>query len=85
MSATSSVFRKFDDNQSSAIQSILIDDTEVIVTFRSSQKAYAFTTTPNYAEFLTDMLTNDNVLEAVSIGGTIADARKTGELQSANI
>lgn len=84
--AISPVYRQFTKEQSSAINSITVDGTDVVVIWHNNvDKAYAFTCSENYAQFLSDLLTNDAMLEKVSIGSTIADARKTGELQQVTV
>ncbi len=76
-----SVHRKFTTEQSSAINSITIDGTSVVIVYHSNtDKAYTFNATPSYAEWLGDLLSNDEQLQRVSIGSTIADARRTEEL-----
>ena len=84
--AISPVHRQFTTEQSSAIHSITVEGTDVVITYQSNpDKAYAFTTSANYAQFLSDLLTNDEQLMKVSIGSTIADARRTEELTQAAI
>lgn len=84
--AISPVHRSFTTEQSSAINSITVDGTDVIIIFHSNvDKAYAFTANETYAQFLSDLLTNDEMLKQVSIGSTIADARKTEELKQVTI
>ena len=80
--AIAPVHRQFTKEQSSAIHSITVEDTTVVVVYHSNvDKAYAFSATESYAQFLSDLLTNDEILKTVSIGSTIADARKTEELK----
>ena len=84
--AISPVFRSFTKEQSSAINSITVDGTDVVITYHSNaDKAYAFTCTESYAQFLSDLLTNDAMLQNVSIGSTIADGRKMDELKQTTI
>lgn len=84
--AISPVHRQFTKEQSSAIYSVTVDGTDVVVIWHNNtDKAYAFTCSEKYAQFLSDLLTNDNILQNVSIGSTIADGRKTGELQQVSI
>lgn len=84
--AISPVYRSFTKDQSSAIQSITVEGTDVIITYQTNpDKAYAFTATETYAQFLSDLLTNDAQLSQVSIGSTIADARRTEELKQATV
>ncbi len=84
--AIAPVHRSFTVDQSSAIQSITVDNTDIIITYQSNpEKAYAFTATESYAQFLSDLLTNDEILKNVSIGSTIADARRTEELKQATV
>lgn len=84
--AISPVHRSFTTEQSSAINSITVDNTDIIITYQSNpEKAYAFTASETYAQFLSDLLTNDEMLNQVSIGSTIADARKTEELQQVTV
>jgi len=84
--ATTPVHRQFTKEQSSAIQSVTVDGTDVIVTYHSNaDKAYAFTCSESYAQFLTDLLTNDQLIKDVSMGSTIADGKKTGELVSVTV
>jgi len=84
--ATTPVHRQFTKEQSTAIQSVTVDGTDVIVTYHSNaDKAYAFTCSESYAQFLTDLLTNDQLIKDVSMGSTIADAKKTGELVSVTV
>ncbi len=84
--AISPVHRQFTVDQSSAINSITVDSTDVIITYQSNpDKAYAFTASETYAQFLSDLLTNDEQLMKVSIGATIADARKTEELKQTTV
>jgi hypothetical protein len=84
--AISPVHRSFTTEQSSAINSITVDNTDIIITYQSNpDKAYAFTASANYAQFLSDLLTNDAQLEKVSLGTTIADARRTEELKQTTI
>jgi hypothetical protein len=84
--ATTPVHRQFTKEQSSAIQSVTVEGTDVIVTYHSNaDKAYAFTCSESYAQFLTDLLTNDQMLKDVSMGSTIADGKKTGELVSVTV
>lgn len=81
--AISPVHRSFTKEQSSAINSITVEGTDVVITYHSNvDKAYSFTATESYAQFLSDLLTNDEILKTVSIGSTIADARKTEELKA---
>jgi len=84
--AISPVHRSFTTEQSSAINSITVDNTDIIITYQSNpDKAYAFTASANYAQFLSDLLTNDQMLKDVSIGSTIADGRKTDELVTVTV
>ena len=84
--ATTPVHRQFTKEQSTAIQSVTVDGTDVIVTYHSNaDKAYAFTCSESYAQFLTDLLTNDQLIKDVSMGSTINDAKKTGELVSVTV
>jgi hypothetical protein len=84
--ATTPVHRQFTKEQSTAIQSVTVDGTDVIVTYHSNaDKAYAFTCSESYAQFLTDLLTNDQLIKDVSMGSTIADGKKTGELVSVTV
>lgn len=83
--AISPVHRSFTKEQSSAINSITIpgDSNDVLVTYHSNaDKVYNFIASDSYIEFLSDLLTNDEILKNVSIGSTIADARRTEELKS---
>lgn len=83
--AISPVHRSFTKEQSSAINSITIpgDSNDVFVTYHSNaDKVYNFIASDSYIEFLSDLLTNDEILNNVSIGSTIADARKTEELKA---
>ena len=80
------VHREFTKEQSSAIRSATVEGTDVIIVYHSNpEKAYAFTTNESYAQFLCDLLSNDAMLSQVSPGGTIADGRKTGELQQVTV
>lgn len=84
--AISPVHRQFTAEQSSAIHSITVDGTDVVITYQSNpDKAYAFTASANYAQFLSDLLTNDEQLKNVSPGATVADARRTEELKPVTI
>ena len=84
--ATTPVHRQFTKEQSSAINSITVEGTDVIVVYHTNvDKAYAFTCSESYSQFLTDLLTNDQMIKDVSIGSTIADARKTEELVSVTV
>jgi len=84
--AIASVHRSFTKEQSSAINSITVDNTDIIITYHSNpDKAYNFTATESYAQFLSDLMTNDEILKNVSIGSTIADARKTEELKPVTV
>jgi len=84
--ATTPVHRQFTKEQSTAIQSVTVEGTDVIVTYHSNaDKAYAFTCSESYAQFLTDLLTNDQLIKDVSMGSTIADGKKTGELVSVTV
>ena len=84
--ATTPVHRQFTKEQSKAIQSVTVEGTDVIVVYHSNvDKAYAFTCSESYSQFLTDLLTNDQMIKDVSIGSTIADARKTEELVSVTV
>jgi hypothetical protein len=81
--AIAPVHRQFTKEQSSAIHSITVDNTVVIITYQSNpDKAYTFTASESYAQFLSDLMTNDQMLKDVSIGSTIADGRKTEELKA---
>ena len=83
--AIAPVHRQFTKEQSSAIQSITIpgDSNDVFINYHSNpDKVYNFTATDSYIQFLSDLLANDEILKNVSIGSTIADARKTEELKS---
>ena len=78
--------RTFTKEQSKAIHSVTGEGNEVVLTFHSNpDKAYTFTANDNYAQFLSDLMTNDQMLQTVSAGRTISDARKTGELVQAAI
>ena len=84
--AIAPVHRSFTKEQSSAINSITVDNTDIIITYHSNpDKAYNFTATESYAQFLSDLMTNDEILKNVSIGSTIADARKTEELKPVTV
>lgn len=84
--ATIPVHRQFTKEQSKAIQSVTVEGTDVIVVYHSNvDKAYAFTCSESYAQFLTDLLTNDQLIKDVSMGSTINDAKKTGELVSVTV
>jgi hypothetical protein len=84
--AISPVHRQFTKEQSSAVHSITVDNTDIIITYHSNvDKAYTFTCSESYAQFLSDLLTNDQMLKDVSIGSTIADARKTEELVTVTV
>lgn len=83
--AIAPVHRQFTKEQSSAIHSITIpgDSNDVFINYHSNaDKVYNFTASDSYIEFLSDLLTNDEILSNVSIGSTIADARRTEELKS---
>jgi hypothetical protein len=74
--------RTFTKEQSSAIHSITGEGTEVVITYHSNpDKAYVFTANEDYAQFLSDLLTNDHLLKDVSVGTTIADGKRTEELK----
>ena len=84
--ATTPVHRQFTKEQSSAINSITVEGTDVIVVYHSNvDKAYSFTCNEKYSQFLTDLLTNDQLIKDVSMGSTIADGKKTGELVSVTV
>ena len=84
--AIAPVHRQFTKEQSSAINSITVDDTNVVVVYHSNtDKAYAFTCSESYAQFLSDLMINDEILKNVSIGSTIADGRKTEELKPVDL
>jgi hypothetical protein len=86
MATISPVHRQFSVDQSSAIHSVTVEGTDVVITYQSNpDKAYAFTATETYAEFLSDLLTNDEQLMKVSLGATIADGRRSEELSQAAI
>ena len=86
MTVISPVHRSFTREQSSAINSITVDGTDVVVVYHSNtDKAYAFTCSESYAQFLSDLLTNDEMLKDVSIGSTINDGKRTEELKQAVI
>ena len=86
MTVISPVHRSFTREQSSAINSITVDGTDVVVVYHSNpDKAYAFTCSESYAQFLSDLLTNDEMLKDVSIGSTINDGKRTEELKQATI
>jgi hypothetical protein len=86
MTTISPVHRQFTVDQSSAIHSVTVDSTDIIITYQSNpDKAYAFTASESYAEFLSDLLTNDEQLMKVSLGATIADAKRTEELKQASV
>ena len=81
--AIAPVHRQFTKEQSSAINSITVDGTDIIIVYHSNvDKAYNFTAAESYAQFLSDLMTNDQMLKDVSIGSTVADGRRTGELQA---
>ena len=81
--AIAPVHRQFTTEQSSAINSITVDGTDIIIVYHSNvDKAYNFTAAESYAQFLSDLMTNDQMLKDVSIGSTVADGRRTGELQT---
>ena len=84
--ATIPVHRQFTKEQSSAINSITVEGTDVIIVYHSNvDQAYSFTCSESYAQFLTDLLTNDQMIKDVSMGSTIADGKKTGELVSVTV
>lgn len=84
--AISPVHRSFTKEQSSAIHSITVEGTDVVIVYHSNvDKAYAFVANETYAQFLSDLLTNDEILKNVSIGSTIADARRTEELKPTDV
>ena len=83
--AIASVHRQFTIDESKAINSVTIpgDSNDVFVTYQSNpDKVYNFIATDNYIQFLSDLLTNDEMLKDVSMGKTITDARRTEELKS---
>jgi hypothetical protein len=84
--AINPVHRQFSVDQSSAIHSVTVEGTDVVITYQSNpDKAYAFTASADYAQFLSDLLTNDEQLMKVSLGKTINDAKQTEELKQAAI
>lgn len=86
--AISPIHRQFTTEQSSAIQSITLplDSNDVVITYHSNpDKAYVFTASDSYIQFLADLLNNDELRKTVSIGSTIADGRKTEELKPVTI
>ena len=86
MATITPVHRQFTKEQSSAIQSITVEGTDIIIVYHSNvDKAYAFTCSESYAQFLSDLLTNDEILKNVSIGSTINDAKKTEELKQVTV
>lgn len=83
--AIAPVHRQFTKEQSSAIHSITmpLDSNDVFITYHNNpDKVYNFIASDSYIEFLSDLLTNDEILKNVSIGSTIADGRRTEELKS---
>jgi hypothetical protein len=86
MATISPVHRQFSVDQSSAIHSVTVEGTDGGITYQSNpDKAYAFTASESYAQFLSDLLTNDEQLMKVSLGATIADGRRSEELSQAAI
>ena len=84
--AITPVYRSFTKDQSSAINSITVEGTDIIITYQTNaDKAYAFTCSESYAQFLSDLLTNDAMLKNVSLGTTIADARRNEELKPVEV
>lgn len=83
--AIAPIHRQFTKEQSSAIQSITmpLDSNDVFITYHSNpDKVYNFIASDSYVEFLSELLSNDEIRKNVSIGSTIADARKTEELKA---
>lgn len=83
--AIAPIHRQFTKEQSSAIQSITmpLDSNDVFITYHSNpDKVYNFIASDSYIEFLSELLSNDEIRKNVSIGSTIADARRTEELKA---
>lgn len=71
---------------SSNVHSVTVEGTDVVVTHHSNpDKAYLYSANESYAEWLSDLLSNDAQLSQVSIGKTINDAKRTEELSLVTI
>jgi len=88
MATLTTAHRTFTKKQSSAIHSITIDGTDVVLVYHSNvDKAYAHKTNEAYAEQLANIITDDELVNSpqFSVGATINDAKRTGELELATV
>lgn len=88
MATLTTATRTFTEEQTSAIHSITIDGTSVVIVYKSNtEKAYAFNTSEAYAEQLANIINDDSMINSpqFSLGATIADGRRTGELEPVTV
>jgi len=75
------IYRTFTVDESSAIHNIEIDEDLVEIIYHSNpEKAYSFRGTSRYIAHLTEIIKSPDLL-GISLGSSIAKARKIGDLQ----
>jgi hypothetical protein len=75
------IFRTFTVDQSKAIHNVEIDGNYVELIFQSNtEKAYLFKGTDSFIAHLSEMIQSPDLL-GLSLGSTIAKARKNGRLE----
>jgi hypothetical protein len=81
MTVTAPIARMITAEESSSIAFVKVDDLMVTITYQSNlDKVYTYTADPEFAAQLTSILEAVD-LGGISLGGTIADARRVGDLQ----
>ena len=81
MTVTAPIARMMTTDESSSIAFVKVEDLLVTVTYQSNlDKVYTYTADPEFAAQLTSILEAVD-LGGISLGGTIADARRVGDLQ----
>jgi hypothetical protein len=74
------IYRTFTVEQSSAIHNIEIDGEFVEIIFQSNEKAYVFKGSSRFIAHLSEVIKSPDLL-GLSLGSTIAKARKNGDLE----
>ena len=81
MTVTAPIARMMTTDESSSIAFVKVEDLLVTVAYQSNpDNLYTYTADPEFAAQLVSILEAED-LGGISLGGTIADARRVGDLQ----
>jgi hypothetical protein len=81
MTVTAPIARMITEEESSSIAYVKVEDLMVTIAYqRNPDKQYTYIADREFATQLVSILEADN-LGGISLGGTIADARRVGDLE----